>query len=135
MSDTLTKMQIAQELEDRGLGRKRQIANILDGLAELAQGEIAEGYDFTVPGIARITWRYTKPQAKGARWKKGEERTKFGGVVEVAESDSPEVKARVELKAALMPKLKGLAPKKSDKAAQRNFLSKKVGKNIADRKG
>lgn len=131
----LTKMQIAEELEARDLGRKRQIANILDGLADLALEEVAAGEDFSVPGVAVIRWNYTKPQAKGARWKAGEERVKFGGVTEVAETDSPEVKAKVALKAAPGPKLKKLAPKGNDKPGQRSFLSKKVGKYIAGRKG
>ena len=131
----LTKMQIAAALEDMDLGKRRQIANILDGLALLAQEELAAGDDFSVPGIARINWTYTKPQVKGERFKEGETYVGFGGAEITAEADSPERKAKVVLKAQPAPAIKKLAPKPSDKAAQRNFLSKKVGKYIAGRKG
>lgn len=108
---------------------------VLASLTELAQREIAAGNDFTVPGIAAVRWVYTKPQAKGARWKAGDEVAGFGGLVSVKETDSPEVKPKVVIKAYATPTIRKPAPKSTDKAAQKAFLAKKVGKFIAERKG
>lgn len=128
-------MQIAGVLEDMDLGRKRQIANILDGLAQIAQEELAAGEDFSVPGIAVIRWNYTAPRAKGALYRKGDSYTGFGGVeVESAEEDSKERKEKVALKAQPGPVLKRLAPKGNDRSDQRRFLSTRAGKAIKARK-
>lgn len=128
-------MQIADELEAKDLGKRRQIANILDGLAQLAQEELAAGEDFSVPGVAVIRWNYTAPRAKGALYKKGDAYTGFGGVeVESAEEDSKERKEKVALKAQPGPILKRLAPKGNDRADQRRFLGTRAGKNIKSRK-
>jgi hypothetical protein len=89
----LSKNQIAAELEERGLGRRRQIANILDGLASLAAEEIASGQDFTVPGIVKVGWAYTSPLAKGEKHRKGETYVGFGGQEITAEADSKPRKA------------------------------------------
>jgi nucleoid DNA-binding protein len=131
----LTKHQIAGVLADQGYGGKTQIANILDGLSDLCLDEIEAGEDFSVPGIVKIAYKYRKPQAKGERWAAGDEVAGFGGVVSVKETASPEVKARIALGATPNAKVKALVPKPNDKAAQRAFLSKKVGKAIATRKG
>ena len=130
----LTKSELCAELSEMGLGGKTQIRNILDGLAEIAEDEIANGEDFTVPGICRLAWTYRKPQAKGARWKKGEEVVGFGGVATVKDSDSPAVKAQARLKA--YPTGATARGKPSTKPeAQAAFLKSKAGKNVASRKG
>lgn len=132
----LTKMQIADELEAMGLGKRRQIANILDGLAKLAQEELADGNDFSVPGVAKVSWGYTSPRAKGALYKKGDSYVGFGGVtVESAEADSKERKEKIALKSAPAAQLKRLAPKGNDRVGQRKFLSTRAGKAIRARKG
>lgn len=131
----LSKHQIAAELADRGLGGKNQIANILSGLAELAQEEIASGEGFTVPDIAKIDFAYTTPRTKGEMYKKGETYTGFGGVEVVAEADSKERKASVKLKATPSAAIKRLAPSAKDRKAQTRFLSTRTGKRVKERKG
>jgi nucleoid DNA-binding protein len=131
----LSKTELVEELVYRGAGEKRHITNMLKHLADIAQEEISKGEDFTVPGIAKITWRFTKPRPKGDRWKKGDTVTGFGGVESVKDADSPEIKASVKLRGEPMAILKRSAPKSSDKAAQRKFLSSRAGKAIAARKG
>lgn len=131
----MTKSQIAAELEEMELGRKGQISRILDGLAVIAQDELAAGEDFSVPGICRISWTYRAPKAKGERWKKGEEVVGFGGIKATKEEDSPVVKALVKIRATPAPKIKAVVPKSTDATAQRKFISTKVGKNIVGRKG
>ena len=131
----LTKSQIAQYLFEQGYGGKKQISNILDGLADVAMDEIEAGEDFTVPGICRISFKYRKPQAKGERWSKGDTVVGFGGIESVKDADSPEVKAQVKLLASATPKIKGLVPKSTDKAGQSRFLRTKVGQAIVARKG
>jgi nucleoid DNA-binding protein len=131
----LSKMQIAAELEAMDLGRKRQIANILDGLAQLAQEEIAAGEDFTVPGIARLSYTYRAPQAKGDKYKKGETYVGFGGAEITAEADSKPVKPLVKIRPTAVAAIKNIVPKSTDAAAQRKFLSTKVGKYVVSRKG
>lgn len=131
----LSKHQIAGILADQAYGNKRQIANILDGLADLAMDEIEAGEDFTVPGICRLSFAYRAPQAKGARWKKGDSVVGFGGVEAVKDADSPAVTGQVKLRAAATAKIKGLLPKSTDKPAQSAFLRSKVGKAVAARKG
>lgn len=130
----MTKMEIARELEARDLGRARQIANILDGLAELAADEISDGEDFTVPGIAKIAYTYRAPQKKGERFKKGETYTGFGGVETTAEADSPARKAAIKLKATPTGAV-GKCKPGSKPEAQAEFLKSKVGKAVVRRKG
>jgi len=130
----LSKVAIAGEIHEiTGLG-VNSIKSVLDALATVASEEIADGEDFTVPGIARVSWRYTKPQKKGARWKKGNEVQGFGGVTTVNDTDSPEVKAAVKLKAAPTGLVAKSVPKPRDRAAQTRFLKSKAGLNIARRK-
>jgi nucleoid DNA-binding protein len=137
----LTKHQIAAEVveileEDADFGlSKRAVAEILDALAILGLDELAEGEDFQIPGLVKISWAYTKPQKKGERYKKGDTYTGFGGIENVAEEDSKERKAAVRLVAKPIRDAKALAPSTRDRAAQRKFLSTKAGKAIAARKG
>ena len=131
----LTKSQLANEIADLVGDEKKFVISILDGLGKIAQRELESGEDFSVPGVARITWRFRKPQAKGARWKAGETVVGFGGIASVKDADSPEVKAQVRLAASLGAALKGLAPKTKDRPAQTKFLNSKAGKGIAARKG
>jgi nucleoid DNA-binding protein len=131
----LSKNEIANILAEDGVAAANLVKRVMDGMAELAAEELASGEDFSVPGIARIQYAYTKPLAKGEKYKKGEEYTGFGGVQVIAEADSKERKASVKMKAAPAPALKRIAPKPSDKAAVRKFLSTKAGKNIVSRKG
>ena len=112
------------------------VRRVLKELAGIAAAEIAAGEDFTVPGVAKVTFKYRKPQKKGARWKKGD--TRVNNITKeesIAETDSPEVKAQVRVVALPMPAVKKPFPKSTDKASQTQFLSTKAGKNIAGRKG
>lgn len=130
----MTKSQIAADLADMGLGGKQQIANILAGLAEIAEEEIALGNDFTIPGIAKVSWSYRKPQKKGERWKKGDLVTGFGGTQEVKDTDSPPVTARASLKAKPLGKVNAHKPK-TDPAVQAAFLKTTTGKAVIKNKG
>jgi nucleoid DNA-binding protein len=97
----LTKGEIITRLSEDGAGGRNQVKAVLDGLAELAESELLKGENFTIPGIAKINWRYTAPLKKGERYKKGETYTGFGGVEQTAEQDSPARKQSIKLKAAL----------------------------------
>jgi hypothetical protein len=129
--DYLSKSEIAEELAGRGLGGKRQISNILDGLADLAAEETALGEDFVIPGIVKIGWAYRPPKGKGERWKKGDEVQGFGGITNVKDTDSPAQKATVKLRPTLMGKVRGnkVSPKSTG-----TFLRSKAGKNVVARK-
>lgn len=128
----MSKSEIATELAERGLGGRMQISRMLDGLADLAAEETGAGEDFVVPGICKISWAYRKPQAKGARWKKGDEVQGFGGIVSVKETDSPVVKPAVKLKASLLGKV---GRNRVGTKEQSAFLKSKAGKNVVARKG
>lgn len=128
----LSKTQIAAELEAQGLGRKGQIVNILNGLANLAAEQVAQGEDFTVPGIVTLRYSYIAPLAKGEKYKKGDTYVGFGGVEQTAEADSKARKAKVTLKAGLAAPIKKVAPSRSTGEA---FAKTKIGKRVAARKG
>src|SRR5215831_14571264 len=129
----LTKNQIAADIaNDTGLGAN-SIKHVLDSLAELAAQEIEEGEDFVVPGVVKIMYTYRAPQKKGARWKKGEERTGFGGVTSTAEEDSPPVTEQVRLKALPTGAVGKLRPGTKPEV-QRAFLKTKAGKAVRTRK-
>jgi nucleoid DNA-binding protein len=127
----ITKTDLAAEISELTGIPPKSVKQVFNALAEIAQDEISAGEDFSVPGVARITWAYTKPLAKGERYKKGEEYVGFGGVELVAEEDSKARKASVKLKAAPAPALKRVAPKR---ASMTRFMSSKLGKTIAARK-
>jgi len=129
----MTKNEIASELESAGLGRRRQIAGILDGLMELAADEIANGEDFTIPGIVSLKYSYTPAEKKGSRYKKGETYVGFGGVEQVAETDSKPRKARIRLQARPVGSVGKLKPGTKPEA-QSAFLRSKAGKYVISRK-
>ena len=126
----LSKSQIADELAAQGLGGKRQITNILTELAELAADEIAEGEDFVVPGIAKVSWAYTAAQKKGEKYKKGETYIGFGGVENTAEADSKARPERINLRSTPAAPLKRFGPSKSNP----QFGKSKAAKNVRARK-
>lgn len=130
----LSKMEIARELEARDLGRARHVANILDGLADIAASEIAQGEDFTVPGVVKVAYTYRAAQKKGDRFKKGETYVGFRGVEQTAEADSPARKASVKLVAKPTGKVAKLKPG-SKPEAQAEFLRSRAGKAVVRRKG
>jgi len=123
----LTKNDIAQEIEEMTGVKPNLVKNVMDAMAEIAADEVANGEDFAIPGIARIVWRYRKPQAKGARWKKGEE-------VQTKDSDSPPVKAQARLVAVPTGDVNRAKPKR-DPVSQAAFLKTRAGKAIAARRG
>jgi nucleoid DNA-binding protein len=130
----LSKSQIAAELEARGLGRKRQISNVLDGLADLAQEQIAAGEDFTVPGIARISFAYQPALKKGEKYKKGDTVVGFGGIEQEKDADSPARKASVKLRVTAASAVKRIVPSKTDAVGQSSFLKSRAGKAVIARK-
>lgn len=129
----LSKSQIAGELADMGLGGKRQITNILDGLAELAEDEINLGEDFTVPGICKVAYTYRPANAKGERWKKGEEVVGFGGIASIKDADSPATKQKIGLRASPTGRVGKLKPG-TKPPVQAAFLKSKTGKAVIARK-
>ncbi len=132
MPDYLSKSEIAQVLSDQGLGGKRQIMNVLDGLRDLSVDELAAGRDFVVPGIAKIAYSYAPAQKKGERWSAGEEVIGFGGITSVKESASPARKARVKLSAKLMGDVAKLRIRSDEMTT---FLKSKAGRTVVARKG
>jgi len=130
----LTKNDIAQEIEEMTGVKPNLVKNVMDAMAEIAADEVANGEDFAIPGIERIVWRYRKPQAKGARWKKGEEVQGFGGIVQTKDSDSPPVKAQARLVAVPTGDVNRAKPKR-DPVSQAAFLKTRAGKAIAARRG
>lgn len=130
----LSKNDIARRIGAATGVKPQLVKNVLDALTEVAAQEIEAGQDFTVPGIARISYTYRKPQKKGARWKKGETVTGFGGIEAVKEEDSPPVKAAVKLKASPTGLIARLKPgsKPEDQSA---FLKSKAGRTVVGRKG
>lgn len=127
----MSRTEIAQELADRGLGGKRQILNILDGLSDLASEQTAAGEDFVVPGIVKIAYAYRAPSAKGSRWKKGDEVIGFGGVANVKDTDSPAQKAAVKLRATLTGKT---GRNRVGTKEMSTFLRSRAGKRVVARK-
>ena len=111
----LNKGQIAQELENRGIGKKRQMMNVLSELAEIAADEIEAGEDFTVPGICKVSYGYTAPR------KKGEEYVGFGGEMVKADKARPE---KIRIRASAAGALKKLLPNKGSKA-YKNVVGRK----------
>lgn len=131
----LTKSEIAYQVEDITGIKPNLTKAVIDALATIAVKEISSGEDFSLPGVVRFKWGYTKPLDKGAKYKKGDEYVGFGGVEQTAEADSKEVKASVKLVASPASDIKKIVPKKSDRVAQRKFLQTRAGKQIVSRKG
>jgi nucleoid DNA-binding protein len=129
----LTKTELAAAVEELTGVKPGLVKNVIDALAQICEEEIAEGYDFSLPGVAKISWRYTVPRAKGEMYKKGETYTGFGGVEQTAEADSKARKAAVRLVATPAPAVKRVAPKRDPKL-QAAFLNSKAGKNIKSQK-
>jgi nucleoid DNA-binding protein len=129
----LSKNEIAADIEqDTGI-KPNLVKRVLDSLAELAASEIEEGEDFTVPGIVRLTYTYRAPQKKGARYKKGDTYTGFGGVETTAEEDSKPITEQIRLKASPTGAVYKARPgTKPD--AQKAFLRSKAGKVVKARK-
>jgi nucleoid DNA-binding protein len=129
----LSKTELAQEVHERiGVGTKL-VKNVMDVIAEIAAEQVASGHDFSMPGVTKIAWRYSKPQAKGARFQKGVPYVGFGGIETVKDHDSPARKASVRLVATPAPAVKKHAPKR-EAAAQSSFIKSKAGKTIVSRK-
>lgn len=103
----LTKGQIAQALEDAGVGKKKQMMNVLTTLADIAAEEIEKGEDFSLPGICRVSYGYTSPR------KKGEVYVGFGGEEVKADKARPE---KIRIRASAAGSLKKLLPNKGTKA-------------------
>lgn len=64
----LTKNQIVNDLVEKGVGDRKHVRNMLDGLAELAAEQIAAGEKFTVPNVARLEFGYRQAVKKGATY-------------------------------------------------------------------
>jgi nucleoid DNA-binding protein len=84
----LTKNELAQAISDLGAGGRTQVKNMLDALAEVVQEEVFNGENVAIPGVVNIRFRYVSPRKKGELYKKGDTYVGFGGVEQVAETDS-----------------------------------------------
>jgi nucleoid DNA-binding protein len=109
--------ELAERLAERDLGGKQQIRNIIAGLIEEVASEVDKGENVTIPGLLKINWRYSAARKKGEMYRKGEERTGFGGVVSIAEEDSPARKQSIKLGVSFLGNLNKV--KKSDDAQKR----------------
>jgi nucleoid DNA-binding protein len=113
----MTKNELVVEMsEELGYGRG-DIRSMLDLLAEIAVDEIEQGNDFVVPGVVRLTYRYTKPRRKGDKY------TGFGGEEVVAKEARP---ARVRLSVNAVKDIKVVAA---------TDTKSKAGKAVAKAKG
>ena len=132
-SNMLTKNQIAADIaDDTGVGQNL-VKHVLDSLAELAAEEIKAGEDFTIPGVVRLSFSYRAPLRKGAKYKKGETYTGFGGVEQTAEEDSKPVTEMIKLKAFPVGAVNQAKPG-SKPEAQKVFLKSAAGKAVRTRK-
>lgn len=116
----LSKSQIAEAVQGK-LGddfTKRDVAQVLGALAEVAAEEIALGEDFQVPGVARVQFRYTKPRRKGEKY------IGFGGEEMTADTNRP---AKVRMVATPAGSLK--TPHKEAVKDPKSKLFKAVTKN------
>jgi nucleoid DNA-binding protein len=129
----LTKTHIAQVIEAMTGVKPNLVKNVLDALAELALDEISQGEDFTVPGIAKLSYSYRAPQKKGDRWSKGQEVVGFGGIASVKDADSPPVKALIKLRASLTGAVSRNKPGTKPEA-QAAFMKTKAAKRVIARK-
>jgi len=112
----LTKGQIADELVSRGCGQKRQMMNVLSALGDIAAEEVGKGEDFSIPGVARISYGYTTPR------KKGEKYIGFGGEEVTADKARPE---KIRIRASAAGSIKKLLPTKGSKAYKAVVARKK----------
>ena len=104
----LTKNELADRIAATGAGGRQQVKRILDALGDVVAEEISAGNSVSVPGVAALKFRYTAARKKGELYRKGEEKTGFGGNKEIAEEDSKARKEKIDLKADLAPNLKRL---------------------------
>ena len=101
---------------------------VLDQLASLAQTELSEGETFTVPGVARVEYRYTAPKKKGDEYE-----DRFDdNAKKMRETDSPPVAAKVVMRANPVNPVARLKPKR-DPESQKAFFASTAGKNIIKR--
>lgn len=134
----LSKSQLVAEIveamkEDGVTLPPRNVKDTLDGLAIVAAEQVEQGEDFTVPGVAKLTYTYRAPQKKGAKYKKGETYVGFGGVEQVAEADSKPVSEQVKLRAVPTGEVSKLKPGTKPEA-QKAFLKTAAGKAVRARK-
>ena len=130
----LTKNEIAREVEDITGIKPGLTKSVIDALATLAAEEVQAGNDFSLPGLVRISYRYTAPRKKGASYKKGETYVGFGGIEQTAEADSKARTAKVKLVATPATPLKAHMPKAKDATGTSAFLKSKAGKRVVARK-
>jgi hypothetical protein len=128
----LTKTQLAERIAGKGGGGKQQVLHVLNELANVAAEEIEAGEDFVVPGVCRIKFTYRAPQKKGAKYKKGDTYTGFGGVEQIAEEDSKPVSEQIKLRATPTGKVGQLKPGTKPEA-QKEFLKSRAGKAVKKR--
>jgi len=129
----LTKNQVVGEITAISGIPTNTVKNVLDALADLAYEELEAGEDFSVPGVVKFSWRYTRAQKKGEKYRKGDTYTGFGGVENVAEADSKARAAAVKL--AVLPLGEINKTLKPRKATMGDFMKSKIGKAVAKRKG
>jgi nucleoid DNA-binding protein len=129
----MTKSEIISALIEDGVVKDhRQGKDVLDAIVDLALDELEAGEDFNLPGLCKIIWVYRPAQKKGARFKKGDEVTGFGGQKRDAEEDSPAVDAQVRLKTYPLGDVARIRPK-TKVEDQEEFLKSKTGKAIVKR--
>lgn len=133
-SKHVTQKEIADRIEEITGVKPNLSKSVLKALAQVAQEEVAAGNDFTIPGVARIIWRFRKPMKKGERWSKGDLVQGFGGSEEIKETDSPPVTAKARLIASPTGVVGSLKPK-TDPVLHKEFLKSKTGKAIVRRLG
>jgi nucleoid DNA-binding protein len=109
-----------------------EVREVLVCLAEACADSLEDGDDFTIPGVCKFRFKYQPPRAKGARWKKGDERSSFGETT-IAEADSPPVKGKVSMGISFIGDVNRIRPKNGTLNIS-TYLKTRAAKNVIRRK-
>jgi nucleoid DNA-binding protein len=64
----LSKNEIAEAVSAKcGVG-KNLVKSVMDAMSDVATEQITRGEDFSVPGIARVSYAFSKPYRKGEKY-------------------------------------------------------------------
>jgi nucleoid DNA-binding protein len=129
----LTKSELIKEISEEVEGiTSTDIKAVIDALALIAEDELVNGEDFTVPGVCKIYWTYKAPTKKGQRWKKGETVVGFGGISAVKDADSPATKSKIVMRLSAQGPVRLVKPKNSE-ASQVEFARTTTAKAVVKR--
>jgi nucleoid DNA-binding protein len=117
-----------------GVGR-REVVDVLDGLAKITGEELDAGRSIRIPGIVNLRWSVSPAKKKGERWKRGDtyDNRLTGEEGLVREADSPAVPLGIRLAISPLAKVNELRPKKGDADFPKSELGKRIVKEAKKR--